>query len=304
METSLHENEVYSEKYGIKGTVMNFPMSIILSFTFEGRDVVIALPQKETFASDCIQAIETYVSSLAPTNGSQQLRLHFWYLDEREVDGKPCIFGNGVVSGHKHIPDAVKMCTSAVQSVSVDEKAGELVMTTQNSAFHCPLAYCRFRKQDLYPNLIPDYARLKAIYQGKIDYPSIEAGKVLLVLANFCEYYFHSLYYVPEGADYVEPLDYIGYPHTGISQDSYLISTQDYEIDLRYFPHFQNISFYMEDTATHPLFVENIGDVPLYVETHAGTIRLDPGDRKEVSEKNAEIAPPVLPSGDLYPAAK
>ena len=51
-----------------------------------------------------------------------------------------------------------------------------------------------------------------------------------------------------------------------------------------------------------PLYLENIGDVPLYAKTFSGTICLQPGERKEVREENAEENPPMLPKGDLYPA--
>ena len=130
--------------------------------------------------------------------------------------------------------------------------------------------------------------------------PTIEAGKVLLVLSDFDEYYFHSLYYKPEEAD--NPVRYTGYPHVGMFQDSYLIETENYEIDIRYFPHYQNIEFYSEDTKRRPLFIENIGDIPLYASTSQGMLKVSPGERKEVSSENVEKERPVLPKGDLYPA--
>lgn len=130
--------------------------------------------------------------------------------------------------------------------------------------------------------------------------PTIEEDKVLLVLSNYDEFYFNSLYYKPSGAE--TNLEFFGSPHIGMFQDSFLIRCHDAKIDLRYFPHYQNIEFYMEQTEEHPLYVENIGDVTLYVRSSKGVIRLDPGDRKEVSEANAEEERPILPGGDLYPA--
>ena len=95
--------------------------------------------------------------------------------------------------------------------------------------------------------------------------------------------------------------EYTGWPHVGNYQDSYLIEANGYRIDLRYFPHFQNIEFYRENTDGCPWFIENIGDTVLYAKTSAGTIKLEPGDRKEVSKENTEDEPPFLPRGDLYP---
>ena len=71
---------------------------------------------------------------------------------------------------------------------------------------------------------------------------------------------------------------------------------------MRYFPHYQNIEFYSEYTDEKPLYVENIGYSVIYVQSNAGTIKLAPGERKEVTPENTEKEPPVLPDGDLYPA--
>ena len=73
-------------------------------------------------------------------------------------------------------------------------------------------------------------------------------------------------------------------------------------VDLRYFPHYQNVEFYSEHTDNMPLFIENIGDVVLYAKTSAGTIKMEPGERKQVIKDNAEDNTPILPGGDLYPA--
>lgn len=78
----------------------------------------------------------------------------------------------------------------------------------------------------------------------------------------------------------------IEYPE--IEEDSYLIRCEEADIDLRYFPHFENIEFYSQDTEGKPLYIENIGDIVLYAKTGAGYIRLNPGERKEVCVENAE----------------
>ena len=246
--------------------------------------------------------IDSYVTNLASHEEGKKLQLHYWYIGEHEIHGEMFRIGHGIVTGHKKLSDAMDMHTSAVEGIHIDEEAGELVLTTRNSVYHCPLAYCSFKEQDEYPDIIPDYEGLKEKYKGKIEYPSIESGKVLLVLANFCDYYFHSLYYVPNDSKDGKPIEFYGSSHIGTFQDSYLIGTRDYRVDLRYFPHYQNIEFYSEDTDGCPLYIENVGDVVIFVKTSAGTIKLEPGDRKEVAEENAEDETPILPGGDLYPA--
>ena len=110
----------------------------------------------------------------------------------------------------------------------------------------------------------------------------------------------NAVYNIPEGAD--KPCEYSGDAHIGMFQDSYLVEADHGRIDLRYFPHFQNIEFYSEHTEWMPLFLENVGDVMLYAKTSVGTIKLNPGERKEVRKENAEAETPSLPNGDLYPA--
>ena len=299
------EIEFYSKKHDIHGTVRDYGMVTKLFFEYEGREIVMGIHRNilkgEKYEDIGRDIMETFVENLAPCK-ERKTMLHYWYLDEQDVNGETCRIGHGIVTGHKKISDSTRARISMIRSIGVDEEKGEFLLLTEHSVYHCPLAYCRFRKQDKYPDIIPDYEKLKEKYKDTITYPSIEAGKVLLVLANFCSYYFHSLYYVPEDSRDGEELEYSGCSHTGMFQDSYLINTEDYRVDLRYFPHFQNIEFYSEDTDGLPWFIENIGDAVFYARTSAGTIRLNPGDRKEVSKENAEAEEPVLPGGDLYPA--
>lgn len=300
------EIEVYSDTYGVRGVIKIYSMVEKLFFEYRDKEIVMGIQRDmltdEEYAELGRRLIETYISELAPRNDGRKLQLHYWYIDERNIGDVTHMIGHGIISGHKKISDTTRIHTSPVQSIYVDEDADELVLCTADDVYHCPLAYCRFRKQDRYEDIIPDYTRLKGKYKGTVEYPSIEAGNVLLVLSNFSEYYFHSLYYVPADSEDGEPLDYVGCSNTGIFQDSYLINTDDYEIDIRYFPHFQNIEFYSEDTEGCPFFIENIGDIIIYARTHAGTIKLEPGERKEVTRENAEREKPVLPGGDLYPA--
>ncbi len=300
------EIPVYSEIFDIHGVIRDYGVVTKLFFSYEDKDIVMGITWNvlsgESLEDVGRKIIETYVTNLANNEKDRKLQLHYWYVKDHEIDGETLRIAHGIVTGHKRLSDSTDIHTSPVQAVHVDEEAGELVVTTKNSVYHCPLEYCRYRKQDEYPDIIPEYERLKEKYKGKIAYPSIEPGKVLLVLANFDEYYFHSLYYVPKEAKSIEPLNYTGWPHVGMFQDSYLINTEDDKIDLRYFPHYQNIEFYFACTDGCPLYIENIGDIVLYAKTAVGTIKLKPGERKKVTKENTEPDEPFLPGGDLYPA--
>lgn len=291
--------EVYSEKYDLNGVIEDYGVVSNLIFTYNGEKVSMSIslsPLFEELPEEIGRKVmECYVEKMASHN-ERKLQLHYWFI-KKVGDGLVC---NGVVTGHKKLADATYIHTSAIQSFWID--GDELIIKTRNSTYHCPLEYCRFDEQDHYSDVIPDYEGIKAKYKDAMKYPSIEKGKVLLVLADFAKYYFHSLYYVPEDSTDDAKIEYRSWPHIGTFKDSFLIGSSDGRIDLRYFPHFRNIEFYSEMTANSPLYIENIGSTVLYAKTHAGTIKLDPGDRKEVTEKSAETEKVVLPDGDLYPA--
>lgn len=309
MSESMLEKEykVYSEKYDIHGFVRDYGVVVKLVFDYEGKKHELGI-RRNPFSSKSMEVIgaeliDSYIESLAPHDENRKLQLHYWYVTEAEDwTGDKYLTGRGIVTGHKRLEDSHRIYTSDIQAVMLNELENELIIRTRNSVYHCPLAYCLFNKQDNNPEFIPDYERIKAKYKNAEVFPSIEAGKVLLVLSNFCHYYFHSLYYVPLDSPDMKPLKFVGWPHVGMFQDSYLIGTEDGRIDIRYFPHYQNIEFYSHDTDGRPLYIENIGDVTIYVRTHAGNIKLAPGERKEVCKENSEDEPPALPNGDLYPA--
>ncbi|MCR5337530.1 MAG: hypothetical protein K6E75_03135 [Lachnospiraceae bacterium] len=256
----------------------------------------------ETYESLGREIMESYIANLSSHQEDRKLMLHNWHISEEDSGAEEYKLGHGIVTGHQRLSDSVRMHTSDVRGIEIDEVEGELILTTRNSVYHCPLSDCNFDRQDQYPGIIPEYEKLKQTYKDTVVRPSVEPGKVLLVLSNFCEYYFHSLCYVPAGSENGVPLSYKASPHIGMFQDSFLIRTDGWKIDLRYFPHYQNVEFYGESTDGCPWYIENTGDAVLFAKTSVGTIRLAPGERKEVQRENTEENPPMLPRGDLYPA--
>ena len=222
--------------------------------------------------------------------------LRNWYVKQAE-DGS--LLAKGNVTGHNRLPDSLHIHTSPVQDITVDFEKEEALIKTENTLYHCPLAYCRFGRQDDHPDLVPDYEKIKEKFGEARQNPVIEEDKVLLVLSNFDEYYFHRLYCKKTGAE--DEVNYTAFPHIGTVQDSYLIEAVQDDISLRYFPHMGNIEFYVMATGEMPLYIENIGDITLYVKTRYGLIRFDAGERKKVCAENATEEIP-LPGGDLYSA--
>ena len=300
------EYEVYSEKYDVHGVIRDYGMVIKLFFSYAGKDIEMGIHrifgETDTYENLGKSIIESYIANFAPQEDGRKLQLHYWYITEHDTGETTFRVAHGIVTGHQKLLDSEMTHTSSVKAIYIDEDADEAVITTQNSVYHCPLAYCRFKRQDEFPDILPEYEKLKEKYKDAIEYPTIEPGKVLLVLADFCDYYFHSLCYIPEDSQDGERLEYNAHAHIGMFQDSYLIGTKGGEIDLRYFPHYQNIGFYVTITGKRPLYLENIGSTVLYAATPAGLIKLEPGKRKEVKKENAEEKKPILPDGDLYPA--
>lgn len=226
--------------------------------------------------------------------------LHQWYLEmHRSHDGRKYPMGRGIVTGHPEISDTTFIHTSEVKDIRRD--GDEIILSTLNSEYHCPLAFCCFEKMKDNKELLPDYEALRAEYEGK-GQPTIEPGNVLLVISDFCEYYFHSLYYVPADSKDGKPIEVHANAHVGTFQDSFLIRAHEYGIDLRYFPHPGNIEFYSQETNDRALWIENIGNSELYAKTCYGVIHLGPGERKKVDEDAIESESPSLLDGDLYPA--
>lgn len=271
-------------------------MVAILEFCYQGKYLKIGIPHLtigESYENLGSQIMDTYIERLAPSK-DKKCRLYYWYIDDEGI-------GHGVVTGHTRIADSMQIHTSMISDIIMLEEDQMLILFTRNSVYYCPLSYCRFEKQDMYLSVIPDYENIKLKYAGKIKEPMIEVGNVLLVLSNFNKYYFHSLYYEKETC--TGKVEYDAYPHIGTFQDSFLIIGENGEFDIRYFPHFQNIAFYLESTNGKPFYIENIGDVTIYCKTSCGLIRLDSGERKMVCIENAEKEGKVrLPEGDLYPA--
>ena len=296
------EIPVYSEKYGVHGKVLDYCVVTKLVFNYNGKDLELGIHNNPLMDTDYVQTgcqiLESYIENLSSKD--RKVMLHNWFIEDHlsQRNGRYAL-AHGIVTGHSRLPDSIFIYTSKIRETYVNGE-GELVVMTMNTEYHCPLNSCDWERQDQYPDMILEYEKIKAEYKEKALRPSIEPGKVLLVLSNFCHYYFHSLYCIPEGAE--QPCEYSGDAHVGMFQDSYLVEADHGRIDLRYFPHFQNIEFYSEHTQGMPLFLENVGDVTLYVKSSVGTIKLNPGDRKEVRKENAESETPSLTNGDLYPA--
>lgn len=214
------------------------------------------------------------------------MNLYNWYITESKSNGRSIrtLFGN--ITGHEKYLDSTFVRSAEILSIKTDYTQGQMIiLTADNAIFYCPLIYLNFRKYEeecLGADYIPDYEFIKEKYAGKIPYPKIEPGKILLVLSNCEEHYFHSAY-CREAAD-SEPLKLDAFPHIGMFQDSFLILGKNAWINIGYFPGERNIHIYRTRTNGMPLYVENIGFTSLRVNYRAGSFLLEPGERKLVCD--------------------
>ena len=288
---------ISTPKYGQCGVVITDDVKLELLFMDGEKTITIDLdPMPEsTYKEVCGKLIDSYFDKKGwePVK-PDKVCLYYWYF--RRI--KEGVIIKGRVSGHSWLTDSSFITTSLVSGI--DEGDGELLVHTQNTLYHLPYEYCDFARQDKDIGIVPNYSEMAEKYRGVREEPTIEDGKVLLVISNFDEYYFHSGYYKDPNED--APRVITGSAHVGMSQDSFLVRDVKYSIDLRYFPHYGNIEFYAEHTGESSLFIENIGNATLYVRSSCGTLRLDPMERKEVCKDNVEESTPYLAGGDLYPA--
>lgn len=240
----------------------------------------------------------------------QLTRLYRWHIEEYKSNADETKLKlHGSVTGHPRFMDSTRIHTSRLLEYYVDWEKGELYARTRSTEYHCFLEHWDYDRQEMTQvygeqgeklrEYLPEYDKIKSFYYDRYPDPEIEPGKVLLVLADYEEYYFHSLYYVWKEGE--KRSGFVGCPHVGTYQDCYLISTKDCRIDLRYFPQEGNVEFYVERTDGCPWFIENIGTKTLYVRTSKGMLMLQAGERKEVCREKAKNESPVLRDGDLYP---
>lgn len=309
----FQNHDIFSDKYNLKAVIEENDFNALLKFTYRDRRFSIELRRRyysetEALKAHAVELMESCIEKLIADNESdRKLTLHHWFLEEdiHPVYGKVLPHAHGVVSGHYRLMDATFITTTHIDKTEIDYDTEEAVIYTQNSVYHCPLKSCNFQMQDKLPGLLPDYAAIKEKYEEKtLKEPDIEKGTALLVLSNHDEYYFNGFFFQPKDADTKK--SYYGYPHIGTFQDHFLVfGEEDGLIYLAYFPHFQNICIdCLADKMVGyevPFFIENIGDIILYVQTpRCGVLRLEPGERKEMKIENAEKEEPLLPDGDLY----
>lgn len=85
-----------------------------------------------------------------------------WYLERKNGN----LYAKGYASLSKNTKGRTFARTDPINEVIIDDIQHEAIFKVQNTEFHCPLNSIDFSKQDLNPELIPNYKQIKSIYKS------------------------------------------------------------------------------------------------------------------------------------------
>ena len=211
--------------------------------------------------------------------------LRHWYLGEYEWRGEKVLLAYGQFYNRPGFYEGMNGRTSIVQTVKINHEEKEFEIQTMNNLYHCSFDSCFFERQDDSPYKLPEYETIKAEYYKPVNTEGLSKNDMVLVVADYNDYYFESLIYLnPDGSKG----KYSGYPHIGMFTDTFLINgdREHYEynedseyIDIRYYVDEGSFEFYSLDTGGRNLWIENRGDSTLDIYGCGSKINLEPGKR-------------------------
>ena len=231
------------------------------------------LPEEPVLSEECDE--EFFISKLIENakklkmDRKETVYLKNWFVDN-ENPSKSMVKGN--------VWEQCQYIQKEIESIEINEYTDEVIITTEDTRFFCPLNSLDFDEQDTYKDVFSDYE----LYKKKYIYNEnpIEPGNVLIYLSSDEVYLFKKMYYCSEGK--TEPIPYITHLRPGTISDCYYIQNEDMTIDLRYFLDYRPIEFYSESTDGRPWFVENEGTEKIEIKTSVGKFELEPGERKQI----------------------
>lgn len=216
-------------------------------------------------------------------NQYKQNTLRHWYLGEYEWNDEKVVLVFGQFFNRPGIYEGMVGHTSIVQSVKINHEEQEFEIQTENTLYHCSFDSCFYERQDDSPYELPEYEEIKAEYYKPINTEGLSVHDMILVVADYNNYYFEKLIYQnPDGSEG----DYSGYPHVGMYTDTYLIDGNRHfgdgssqNIDIRYYVNRGGFEFYSLDTGGRNLWIENRGDSTLHIWGCGSRMALEPGKR-------------------------
>ena len=211
--------------------------------------------------------------------------LRHWYLADYEWKGEKVLLVWGQFYNRPGFYEGMNGHTSIVQSIKINQEEKEYEIQTKNNLYHCSFDSCFFERQDASPYELPEYEAIKTVYYKPVNTEGLSKNDMVLVVADYCDYYFEKLIYQnPDGSEG----GYTGYPHIGTYTDTFLINgdkelyeldNEDDYIDIRYYVDNGGFEFYSLSTGGRNLWLENCGDSTLHISGCCSEIKLEPGKR-------------------------
>ena len=209
--------------------------------------------------------------------------IRHWFIGNFEYENKTYQVVYGNFYNRPRIYDGMSSRTSPIQEVKICPEENEYQIRTMNRVYHCSFESCFFEQQDNSSFELTDYKKIREKYYIPTDKTSLGNNDMLLVVADYTDYYFKELVYFDKNG---EAGDYASNVHLGMLVDTYLIYSKNREIDIRWYVEISGFEFYSLDIGNRNLWIENAGDSSLLIKARDRIIDLKPKERQKYLMKS------------------
>lgn len=208
--------------------------------------------------------------------------IRHWYISDFEYEDKIYQVVRGSFYNRPGFYEGLHTRTSPIQEVKVLMEEQEYEITTMNTVYHCSFDSCYFERQDKSAFELPEYQQIRQRFFVPIETSTLSNDDMLLVVADFEDYFFKDLIYFDKSGNQEK---YLNNVHLGMVVDTYLITSKDYKVDIRWYVHDCGFKFYSLETDNRNLWIENVGDASLRIVMGDYVINLEPNTREKVLMK-------------------
>ena len=208
--------------------------------------------------------------------------IRHWYISDFEYEDKIFQVVRGTFYNRPGFYEGLHTRTSPIQEVKVSMEEQEYEITTMNTVYHCSFDSCFFERQDKSSFELPEYQQIRQRFFVPIETSTLSNDDMLLVVADFEDYFFKDLIYFDKSGNQEK---YLNNVHLGMVVDTYLITSKDYKVDIRWYVHDCGFEFYSLETDNRNLWIENVGDASLRIRLGDEVINLEPNTREKILQK-------------------
>lgn len=208
--------------------------------------------------------------------------IRHWYISDFEYEDKIYQVVRGTFYNRPGFYEGLHTRTSPIQEVKVSMEEQEYEITTMNTVYHCSFDSCFFERQDKSSFELPEYQQIRQKFFVSTETSTLSNDDMLLVVADFEDYFFKDLIYFDKSGNQEK---YLNNVHLGMVVDTYLITSKDYKVDIRWYVYDCGFKFYSLETGNRNLWIENVGDTSLRIVMGDNVINLEANTREKVLMK-------------------